>query len=99
VWDPRQPGQELARFDGHTDTVWGVAVLPWLGLDHPVVVTTAFDGTARVWDPRQPGQELARYALFGQGISVATLSRTELACASFRGFVILQLETGEPSSE
>jgi WD40 repeat protein len=23
VWDPRDPGRELARFDGHTDVVWG----------------------------------------------------------------------------
>ena len=31
----------LARFDGHTADVWGVAVLEWPGLDHPVIVTTA----------------------------------------------------------
>ena len=61
VWDPRDPGRELARFDGHTGEVWGVAALEWPGLDHPVIVTTSDDGTARVWDPRDPGRELARF--------------------------------------
>ena len=61
VWDPADPGQELARFDGHTDTVHDAAVLEWPGLDHPVVVTCSGDGTARVWDPADPGQELARF--------------------------------------
>jgi len=48
VWDPHDPGRELARFDGHTGPVWRVAVLGWPGLDHPAVVTCSFDGTARV---------------------------------------------------
>ena len=39
----------------------GVAALEWPGLDHPVIVTTSDDGTARVWDPRDPGRELARF--------------------------------------
>ena len=51
----------LARFDSHTDEVNGVAALDWPGLDHPVVVTSSNDGTARVWDPRDPGRELARF--------------------------------------
>ena len=51
----------LARFDGHTSSVWGVAVLGWPGRDHPVIVTGSGDGTARVWDPRDPGRELARF--------------------------------------
>ena len=51
----------LARFDGHTDGVHGVAALGWPGLDHPVIVTASHDGTARVWDPRDPGRELARF--------------------------------------
>ena len=61
VWDPADPGQELARFDGHTALVAGVAVLEWPGLGHPVVVTCSYDETARVWDPADPGQELARF--------------------------------------
>jgi WD40 repeat protein len=61
VWDPRDPGRELARFDGHTSTVYGVAALDWPGLDHQVVVTVSNDDTARVWDPRDPGRELARF--------------------------------------
>jgi WD40 repeat protein len=59
VWDPRRPDAELARFDGHTDGITGVASVVWPGLRHPVVVTTSYDGTARVWDPRQPDTELA----------------------------------------
>ena len=68
VWDPRDPGRELARFDGHFSTVYSAAGLEWPGLDHPVVVTTSHDGTARVWDPRDPGRELARFD--GHGGSV-----------------------------
>jgi WD40 repeat protein len=51
----------LARFDGHTDQVRGIAALGWPGLDHPVVITASSDRTARVWDPREPGGELARF--------------------------------------
>jgi WD40 repeat protein len=51
----------LARFDGHTKVVWGVATLGWPGLGRPVLATTSWDGTARVWDPRDPGRELARF--------------------------------------
>ena len=51
MWDPGDPGRELARFDGHTGGVYRVAALEWPGLDHPVIVTTSSDGTARVWDP------------------------------------------------
>jgi hypothetical protein len=57
---PFDPGRELARFGGHTKIVWGVAVLDWPGRDHPVIVTTSGDNTARVWDPHDPGRELAR---------------------------------------
>ena len=41
VWDPRDPGRELARFDGHTGSVSAVAALDWPGLDHPVIVTAS----------------------------------------------------------
>ena len=58
---PFDPGRELARFDGHTEVVWGAATLDWPGLDHQVIVTTSWDGTARVWDPHDPGRELARF--------------------------------------
>ena len=51
----------LARFEGHAAAVYGVAVLEWPGLGHPVVVTCSGDGTARVWDPADPGRELARF--------------------------------------
>ena len=51
----------MARFDGHTADVYGVAALEWPGLGHPVVVTASRDGTARVWDPRDPSRELARF--------------------------------------
>jgi WD40 repeat protein len=58
----------LARFDGHTASVTGVAALGWRGLDHPVVVTTSMDGTARVWDPRDPSRELARFDGHASGV-------------------------------
>ena len=38
----------LARFDGHTDPMPGVMALSWPGLDHSVIVTASWDGTARV---------------------------------------------------
>jgi WD40 repeat protein len=64
----------MACFDGHTGGVTRVAALGWPGLDHPVVVTTSDDGTARVWDPRDPSRELARFdGHTGQVQGVATL--------------------------
>ena len=76
VWDPLDPGRELARFDGHTSRVYAVAVLPWPGLDHPVLVTTSADMTARVWDPLDPGQELARFeGDRGDGCRSAVMAR------------------------
>ncbi len=50
VWDPRDPSQELARFDGHSAIVSKVGALKWPGLNHAVVVTGSGDHTARVWD-------------------------------------------------
>jgi WD40 repeat protein len=50
--------------------VWGVTALDWASLDHPVIVTSSLDGTARVWDRRDPGRELAHLTLFGAGYSV-----------------------------
>jgi len=100
VWDPRDPGRELARFDGHTGAVWGVAALEWPGLDHPVVVTGSADGTARVWDPRDPRRELAHLILFGQGDSAVGLNRTTLALASSRGFLVFELTAdGSPQGQ
>ena len=66
IWDPHYPSRVLARFDGHTSEAprsWqgGVAVLAWPGQDHPVVVTTSADKTARVWDPLDPDRELAKF--------------------------------------
>ena len=58
VWIPH-PDRELARFDGHTEQVWGVA-LDWPGLDHPVIATTSDDDGAGV-DPLHPDRELARF--------------------------------------
>jgi WD40 repeat protein len=58
----------LARFEGHTSTVTGVAAVAWPGLDHPVIVTAGLDGTARVWDPRDPGRELARFEGHTEGV-------------------------------
>ena len=64
----------FARFDGHTDDVWGVAALDWPGLDHPVIATASADGTARVWDPRDPTRELARFDGHTNGVmAVAAL--------------------------
>ena len=54
VWDPRDPGRELARFDGHTGGVWGVAALEWPGLDHPVIVTTSRTGRPGCGTPATP---------------------------------------------
>jgi hypothetical protein len=51
----------LARFDGHTRGVLGVAALAWPGIEHPVLATASEDGTARVWDPQDPEHELARF--------------------------------------
>ena len=53
--------RSLARFDGHTDPIPGVTTLRWPGLDHSVIVTASWDGTARVWDPLHPDRELARF--------------------------------------
>ncbi len=53
---------ELARFDGHTNAVWGVTTIDWPDLDHPAIITTSDDGTARIWDPHHPGTELSRFS-------------------------------------
>ena len=74
VWDPLDPGRELARFDGHTDFVWGVAALEWPGLDHPVVVTASRTGLPGCGIPVDPGRELARFdGHTGNVIGVAAL--------------------------
>ena len=95
VWDPRDPGRELARLGRHAGAVWGVAVLDWPGLDHPVVVTTSDDGTAKVWDPHDPGRALVSFPLFGEGYSACVLDQTTLAFASSRGLVIIERKVDE----
>jgi serine/threonine protein kinase/Tol biopolymer transport system component len=55
LWDA-QTGQELRRFEGHTDWVLSVAFSP----DGRQVLTGSWDGTARLWDA-QTGQELRRF--------------------------------------
>jgi WD40 repeat protein len=61
VWDPLDPSQELARFDGHTGEVWEAATLGWPDLDHQVIVTASGDRTARVWDPLDRRREPSRF--------------------------------------
>jgi hypothetical protein len=65
--------------------------LTWPGLDHPVVVTTSLDATARVWDPQRPDTELAHPPLFGQGFFVLVLDGTTVAVSISRGFLVVEL--------
>jgi WD40 repeat protein len=75
IWDPQNPAHELARFEGHTESVTRATSLPWPGLDHAVIVTTSGDRTARIWDPQNPAQELARFEGHTEGLTgVATLA-------------------------
>jgi hypothetical protein len=94
VWDPLDPESELARFDGHTGAVWGLATLAWPGLDHIVVITASEDGTARVWDPHRPEAELARLPLLGQGLAVTVAEAQQPVIATTRGFVFFDLRGG-----
>jgi hypothetical protein len=55
LWDA-QTGQELRRFEGHTEPVSSVAFSP----DGRQVLTGSSDKTARLWDA-QTGQELRRF--------------------------------------
>ena len=48
------PDTELARFDGHTSTVWGVITIAWPDLDHPAIITTSTDGTRPHLGPAAP---------------------------------------------
>jgi hypothetical protein len=58
VADQDHASRELARIDGHTDQVRGVAAVDWPGADHPLIATTSSDGTAPIWDPARPHAEL-----------------------------------------
>lgn len=57
IWD-LSTGQQTERFDGHSNTVWGLTAVDWPGLPYKVVATTSFDRTIRIWDPTS-GRELA----------------------------------------
>jgi WD40 repeat protein len=92
VWDPLDPGQELARFDGHTSWVEAATAADWPGLDHQVIVTGSDDDTVRVWDPLDPGQELARLPLFGSSHAILALNQTTLVFAISRGFLVFEFE-------
>jgi hypothetical protein len=55
------------------------------------MVTTSYDGTARIWDPYQPNTELVRLPLFGQGLAVKVIADNTIAITTSRGFVSVRL--------
>ena len=59
---PDFPAPALAKFNRHYANVMSVATIAWPGQDHPAVVTTSMDGTARAWDPCHPGRDLAVFS-------------------------------------
>ena len=63
---------ELARFTRHFGRVSSVTVLPWPGLDHPVIASGSFDRTVSIWDP-QPNIELARFTGHTDVVRVVTV--------------------------
>ncbi len=65
LWDV-ETGQELRRFEGHTHSVWSVALSP----DGRHAVSGSLDGTIRLWDV-EGGKELRRFSEGGHVSSVA----------------------------
>jgi striatin 1/3/4 len=45
LYAPFDAGMRLARFEGHTDAIWDVALHPL----RPVLATASADGTVKVW--------------------------------------------------
>jgi WD40 repeat protein len=77
-------GQELAKFKGHTQSIWGVGFSP----DGHMAVSGGFDNTVRIWDV-PTGKELrclehADYvmsvAFSPDGRSVLSGSRDKTLC-------------------
>jgi WD40 repeat protein len=58
LWD-LQSGDEIRRYEGHTDTVTAVRFLP----DEQHMMSASWDGTARLWslDGDEPGRVLFRH--------------------------------------
>jgi WD40 repeat protein len=65
VWDA-EAGKELGRFDGHSGTVYALAISD----DGKRLLSASLDGTARLWDMRT-GDELMQVGHDGPLYAVA----------------------------